>query len=160
MNGFEQEHFAVHSARAAVGGVMGGTHPLEIPDQFTVNSGMNVMGLRTERRLHRRANNRLGEIIRRGRAQRLIDVREMLAIEFVELAVVRGVMLRTVPPVPIATLGDEQFFKGELALLFGNCLRVLGVEVSRVVKVVPSTVVFRGTDPHVEVGVDPGTGYE
>ncbi len=66
----------------------------------------------------RAANNGLREIVRRSRAQRLIDVGEMLAIQLVELAVVSGMMLGPIPPIPVAALGDEKLFIGQGALRF------------------------------------------
>jgi hypothetical protein len=41
----------------------------------------------------------------------------MLAIELVEVAVVAGVVLGAVPPIPIAALGNQQFFERHFALL-------------------------------------------
>jgi hypothetical protein len=42
----------------------------------------------------------------------------MLAIKFVEVAIVGRVVLRPVPPVPIAALGNQNFVKCQLALRF------------------------------------------
>jgi len=36
----------------------------------------------------------------------------MLAVEFIEFAIIRRVMLGAVPPVPVTTLCDEKFFEG------------------------------------------------
>ena len=65
-------------------------------------------------------------------------------------------MLRAIPPVPVAAFGDQDFFKGDLPLLFPRLGSGLGIEVARVVKIVPGAVVFRRTNPDVEVSVNPG----
>ena len=65
-----------------------------------------------------------------------------------------------VPPVPVAALRDQYFFESQLALNPRSPRRILCVEVSRLVQVVPSTIVFGRADPDVEIGVDPGAGCE
>src|SRR5215469_11330749 len=84
----------------------------------------------------------------------------MFAIEFVEFAVIRRVVLRPVPPVPVAPLSDQQLFDRERSLLVRGALGGLRVEVSCVVEIIPGLVVLRRADPYIEVRVDPGSGYE
>ena len=84
----------------------------------------------------------------------------MLAIEFVELAIVGRLVLRAVPPVPVAAFGDQDLFKRQSSLRFADAIFVLFVKVTGVEEVVPGAIVFRRADPHVEVGVDPGAGHE
>ena len=69
------------------------------------------------------ADDRLRQIVGRACTQRLIDVRKMLAVELVEFAVVGRMVLRAVPPVPVAAFGDQDFFKGQFALLLGGSRR-------------------------------------
>src|SRR6478752_9507272 len=105
------------------------------------------MGLRSKRGLNRPPDNGLCQIVGRGCSQRLIHIRKMLAIEFVEFAVVGRMMLRAVPPVPIAAFGNEQFFERKLTLFLRTVRRGLLVEIARVVEVVPCLVVFGSADP-------------
>src|SRR5260370_41504843 len=79
----------------------------------------------------------------------------MLAIEFVKVAVVGRVVLWSVPPVPVATFGDEQFLERQLALFVRTTQRSLGVEIAGVVKIIPGAIVLRRTDPYIEICVDP-----
>jgi hypothetical protein len=82
----------------------------------------------------------------------------MLAIKFVELAVIPGMVLRSIPPVPIAALGDEQFFERKLALRLRRAGCSFGVEVPGVVEIIPGSVVLGSADPHIKIGIDPGAG--
>src|SRR5260370_1606622 len=79
----------------------------------------------------------------------------MSAVELVEVAVVRRMVLWTVPPVPVAALCNQDFLKRQLTLRFARTGRILVVELAGMMKVIPGTVVLRSTDPHVEVGVNP-----
>src|SRR5438874_6962240 len=69
-------------------------------------------------------------------------------------------VLRTIPPIPVAAFGDKQFFERQFALLLRTMLRRLLVEVASMVKIVPGLVVFRRADPDIEVGVNPGAGRQ
>src|SRR5215470_3309164 len=119
---------------------------------------MNVMDLRSKRGFNDAADDGLGKVVRRSRPERLIHIRKMLAIELIELAIVGRVMLRAVPPVPVAAFGNEQLFERQLPLLLRTIRCCLFVEVARVVEVVPRLVVFGSTDPDVEVGMNPRAG--
>src|SRR5215469_4175690 len=100
------------------------------------------------------------EVVGRISIQEFVNVREVLAIQHVEIAVVGRRMLGSVPPVPVAALGNQQFLVGK-ALLFSACgAGMMVVEVSGLGEVVPGEIVFRSADPNVEVGVDPGTRNE
>src|SRR5256885_17229488 len=83
----------------------------------------------------------------------------MLAIELVEVSIVRGMVLGAIPPIPITALSDEQFLIRQLARGFFGARRSFVVEIARCLQEVPSFVVFGSADPDVEVGVDPGTGH-
>ncbi len=104
---------------------------------------------------HRAAENGLRQIVRRARSQRLINIGKMLAIEFVEFAVVGRMMFRAIPPVPVAAFGDQDFFESQLPLRFAGRRSSLGIKIAGVVEIVPGAVVFRRTDPDVEIGVNP-----
>ena len=80
----------------------------------------------------------------------------MLAVEFVEFAVVGGMVLRAIPPVPVTAFGDQDFFEGQLPLRLAGRGSSLGIEIAGVVEIVPGAIVFRSADPDVEVGVNPG----
>src|SRR5271167_366796 len=79
----------------------------------------------------------------------------MFAIQLVEVAVIGRVMLGTVPPVPVATFRNQQFLPGESALLGRNPMRMAVIIIASFGQKVPGTVVFRGPDPDIEVGIDP-----
>src|SRR6202166_1633428 len=79
----------------------------------------------------------------------------MLAVKLVKVAVVCGVMLGAVPPVPVAALGDQKFFICELALFFRRAGRRLLIEIASVIEIVPSLVILGRPDPNVKVGIDP-----
>src|SRR6185437_11501666 len=64
-------------------------------------------------------------------------------------------VLWAVPPVPIAAFSDQQLFIRELLLLGAGRRSAMRVEVPCFGEVVPGEVIFRRSDPHVEVGVDP-----
>src|SRR4029077_13212073 len=80
--------------------------------------------------------------------------------ELVKFLVVSRVVLRSVPPVPVATFRDQNFFKGQLALSFGRATLRLGIKISSMIQIVPRAVVFGSTDPHVEVSVNPRAWYQ
>src|SRR5580698_685170 len=84
----------------------------------------------------------------------------MLAVEFVKIVVVGRMVLRSVPPVPVAALGNQDFLKGEPLLSFAGAGRILGVELARVVQIVPSTVIFGSANPNVEVGMNPRARHQ
>ena len=53
---------------------------------------------------------RARQFLGRRKAERAINVGEMLPVQFIELDAVLGNMLRPIPPAPIAAFGDQQFF--------------------------------------------------
>src|SRR5258708_34179219 len=81
----------------------------------------------------------------------------MIPIQGVELGTVGGIVLGTVPPVPVAALGDEQFFVSQAPLLLGDT-RGLVVRLARAQQILPSLVVLFGADPDIEIGAYPGSG--
>ena len=116
---------------------------------------MNVRHLWSKRRPSHPTQNGLGQVIRRARTQRLIDIRQMLAIKLVKLPIVGRVMLRPVPPVPIAAFRNQDLFKSQLALRFTRLRPRLCIKIPRMVKVVPRPVVLRRPNPNIEISVDP-----
>src|SRR5580658_10792482 len=103
---------------------------------------MYISALRRERRPSHSPDDRLGQIIRRRPAQRLVNIRQVFAVEFVKITVVRRVVFRAIPPVPIAPLGDQYLFKRQLALFLGYVRSGLSIEISRLIQVVPRLVVL------------------
>src|SRR5438270_11494217 len=116
---------------------------------------MNICGLGRELRLLKTARDGLDQRVRRGAAQRQINVGKMFAVELVKVAIILRVVLRAIPPVPVAAFSNEQLFKGKLLLLRQSLVRVLGKEIARSGKLVPGGVVFRRPDPDIEVGINP-----
>ena len=155
VQGLQQEEAAMHAAAAAVTAERCRAHPVEVAAHLAVNRGMHVGRLRREGRTGQRTADGPGKMIGRHAAERGVDVGKMLAVKLVEVAVVGRVMLGTVPPVPVATLGDEQLLPGEGALLGGGLGGVFVVKVAGLAEVIPTAIVLRRADPDVEVGVDP-----
>src|SRR5208283_6199441 len=147
----QQELFSVHGASTLIGGEDGGAHPFEVANLVAAYAGMNVGGLRSEGRTHFAGSNGLCQVIRGRGSECLVDVRKMLAIEFVKVAVVGRVMLGAVPPVPVAALGNHDFFEGQLALRLAGASGVLRIKFARVVQIVPGSIVFGSANPDVEV---------
>ena len=81
---------------------------------------MDIGALRRERRPRHSSADRLRQIIRRRSTQRLVNIRQVLAVELVEVAIVRGVVFRPVPPVLVAALRDQDFFQRQLSLFLGR----------------------------------------
>src|SRR5262249_50725164 len=108
----------------------------------------------------------IGEFIGSDLSKREIDSGEVLAVERIEFRIVRGAVLRTVPPAPVAAFGGEQRFFGFFQRIFGWSARRFAIErilsvfesVGPVPEPSPSGNVFSVADPHVEVGVDPRSG--
>ena len=95
----------------AIGDIAGRSHPVKITRNCGLDTRTNVGGLRNNPRLgYIPTGNRLRQIIGRRSPQRLIDIRQVLAIKLVEIAVICGMVLRAVPPVPIAALGNQELF--------------------------------------------------
>ena len=82
----------------------------------------------------------------------------MFAVKFVEFAIIGGVVFRAVPPVPVATFGNKNFFESEFALGLAGARGTLRIELARMMEVVPGAIVFGSTDPDIEVSVDPRAG--
>jgi len=102
----EQEGLSMHGGIAMVGTVVGCADPIEVSGCVAIHRGRDVCGLIDKTRDGLGPNERLGEIFRRRRTKRLVNVGEMLAIEFVEINVIGGMMLGTVPPVPVTAFGN------------------------------------------------------
>lgn len=86
----------------------------------------------------------------------MVNVRQVLAVKLIKIAVVRRMMLRPVPPVPIAAFRNEDLVKGELPLLFGGPGSSARIKIAGMMQVVPGAVVLGSANPHVEVRIDPG----
>ena len=84
----------------------------------------------------------------------------MLAVEAVEIHAVCRRVLRAVPPVPIATFGDEQLFKGQRTSLFTHLIFDAIIGLTRPQKVFPGKVVLFGANPDIEIRIDPRGGED
>src|SRR5215469_9678715 len=84
----------------------------------------------------------------------------MLAVELVEVAVIRRVMLRPIPPIPVTALGDQDLVKRQLALRLSGPSRILRIELARVIEVIPCTIILRRADPYIKVRVDPRSWHQ
>src|SRR5512142_460435 len=141
-NCVEHELRAVHGTGAAVSGVHGGSHPVEVTGDASVDVGGDIGRLGRHGRASGGRGDRLRQIIGRFGPERVVNVREVRAVERVEVPIAGGVVLGTVPPVPVAALGDEQFFIRQLALRFGDLGRVLFVKVTGFGEIVPGAIIF------------------
>ena len=88
-------------------------------------------------------------------AERAIDVREMTAIQPVKIGPVGRIVFGTVPPAPVAALGNHDLFERQAPVLFGHALCIL-VRLPRIQQALPGLIVLFGANPHVEIRVDPG----
>ena len=132
-----------------------GTQPFKVLNIFPVYFRMDICGLRSELRFGMRACNGLRQHVRRRTAQRKIDIGKMLAIELIQFAIVRGMVLRAIPPIPVTTFRDQQFFISQGGLLCGNLVGIGGKEIACCSELVPRYVIFRRADPNIEIRVDP-----
>ena len=71
-----------------VGGIDRGAHPFEVTHHVAGDSRMNVGTLVKKRGPRHAGHNRLRKVVGWARAQGLINVGEMFAVEFVEFAIV------------------------------------------------------------------------
>ena len=156
-NGVQQKLPAVHGAGALVRSVAGRAHPLEVSADQSVHPGAHISRLRNIAGAHNSADDRGVQLFRRNSFEGVVHVGEMPAIEFVEVAIVGRVMLRPVPPVPVAALGDEQLFPRQFALRRRNFLRMAVVIIAGFGEQVPGAIIFGRANPDVEVGIDPRT---
>src|SRR5262249_39089051 len=132
-------------------------HPVKVSSGGRLDLWTDVSGLRDDASPPDvPTGDRLREMIRRSGAQRLIDVREMLAIELVKVTVVGRMVLRTIPPVPVAAFGNQYLFEGESAGFIVCSRRLLRIKITRGREIVPGEIIFGRSDPDVEVRVDPG----
>src|SRR5579871_80444 len=111
---------------------------------------------------------RLGQIVRRIHSERDINSRQMLSIQCVKFRVVRGAVLRAVPPAPVAAFRREQRFFGScerfdswraLPAFFLSRLRA-SVSFARVPQKFPGRDVLAASDPDIEICIDPGRGKD
>ena len=69
-------------------------------------------------------------------------------------------VLWPVPPVPVAALGNQQFFVRQFALRLGSLCRILFVKRARMKKVIPGTIILGRANPDVEIRRDPRAGKD
>ena len=109
---------------------------------------------------HESAGDGDGQLFRRHSFECRIYVGKMPAIQLIEVTIIGGMVLRAIPPVPVAAFGDEQLFPRQLALRFRNAIGVAIIVLARLRKQVPGLIVFGRANPYIEVRVDPRTGNE
>ena len=129
ISGVQQEGFTVHGGGTPVGGVSSGPHPVEVAGERGIQPGRDIVALWGKRRFGVTADDWLGEHIGRRGAQGLIDIGKMLAIQLIEFPVVGGVMFGAIPPVPVTTFGDQEFFIGQIPLFRRGLLRIFAEEI-------------------------------
>src|SRR3954447_12076054 len=100
------------------------------------------------------------QIIWRIGAQQPENIRKMAAVQFIEIAIIGGMVFRAVPPVPIASFCYQEFLIGELLIAIGDIVGLTRVEVASFSEIIPRQIVFGSADPDVEVRVDPRTWHQ
>src|SRR6185369_6325769 len=68
-------------------------------------------------------------------------------------------MLGTVPPVPVAALGDQQLLVSQFSSLLRSLWRRI-IGLSRAQQILPGFVVLLSADPDIEISADPGGGKD
>src|SRR5580692_1104424 len=64
-------------------------------------------------------------------------------------------VLRSIPPVPVAALCNQDFLESQLSLSFARLRRMDGIKFARMMEVIPGAVVLGSANPDIEVRVDP-----
>src|SRR6266478_7799263 len=109
--------------------------------------------------LHGNLEDGAREFFRRIFPKRAVYVRQMAAIQPVEIGTVRRIVFRAVPPAPIAAFGNQQFFKGQPPVLVGDTGSTIK-SLSRLEQIFPSLVVLFGADPYIDILIDPRAGKD
>src|SRR5215469_18548282 len=109
---------------------------------------------------HESASDGDGQLFRWHSFECRIYVGKMPTIQLIEVTIIGGMVLRAIPPVPVAAFGDEQLFPRQLALRFRNAVGVAIIVLARLRKQVPGLIVFGRANPYIEVRVDPRSGNE
>ncbi len=135
--------------------VLAGAQPLEVGRHLAIDGGVYGTGGRHADIRRRDSQDGPRKFLRRRQVQKTVDVGQMAAVELVELYAIGRLVLRAVPPAPVAAFGDQQFLVRQAAVAFGDA----GGDVvcgAGAQQLGPGLVVFLGADPDIEVGVDPG----
>ena len=114
VNFLHQELLAVHGAAPLIDVVNAGAHPLEIGGDLAIDHRPDRPRGRHQHGGQRHAQDGARKLLGRHQVQEAVDVGEVAAVELVELRAVGGLVLRSVPPAPVAALGDEQLFISHL----------------------------------------------
>ena len=64
-------------------------------------------------------------------------------------------VFRTIPPVPVTALGNQQFFKSQLFLCGRDLTGIFIEKIAGRRQMVPGEIVFRGANPNIEICVNP-----
>src|SRR5215469_11287630 len=83
VNGVEEKLFAVHRAGPLIGGVAGRTHPLKVPADKPIDACAHVRSLRIVAGANHSTDDRGAQFFWRNTLKRVINVRQMFAIELV-----------------------------------------------------------------------------
>ena len=98
--------------------------------------------------------------MRRILPHKMIDVDQMLAKECVEGVFFNSMMIVSVPPEPVAALGDQKLFENLSALCFVKCCFDFFIRLARLINQLPRPVLLRMPDPDVEISPDPAAGFK
>ncbi len=135
--------------------VLGCAQPIEVAHDLAVDPRMDIRHLLGELDPGGSPSDRTRKIVRRVLPQCQVYVRQVFTVQLIEVAVVGGMVLRSIPPIPVAALRDKQFFVGQPALLLRRLRGAVLIDFARCMQVVPRQIVFRRSDPYVEIGIDP-----
>ena len=92
-----------------------GAQPLEVRRHFAIDRGADGAGGRDAHIRRGDPQDRPRELLRRRQVQEAVDVGQMAAVELVELDAIGRIVLRAVPPAPVAAFGDQQFLERQAA---------------------------------------------
>src|SRR5258708_16201702 len=140
--------FAMHRRRASLAGVYRCSQPVEVTQVFAVDYRMNVGSLWRDLHHGITARDWLGQHVRWGGPQSVIDVRKMLAVELVKLAIIGGVVLRFIPPVPVTAFSFHQLFFCHTLLLMGRLSCVL-IQILLAHLILLPSLIYPPSPPHI-----------
>ena len=151
---------SMHGAGTRVGTVASGAYPFEIRRDLAIQRDVDGIPRKVVNfAALLDAKDGAGECFGRHQAECAVDIDQMIAIELVEFGAIFGTMLGAVPPIPVAAFGNQQLFVGQFSGAFEDTLGLI-VGPPRRQQQRPRLVVLFGSDPDVEVCVDPGAGED
>ena len=151
----------VHGAAKLVALNPASAEPLEKVGLPTVDSRSDEVGGFQHTNLTRRLADRSHQRYGRFKTNCLPDILQVLAKEIIKYLEVLSLMIFTVPPTPVRTLGNVNFLPGQFRL----CLIEVRVTIQKINQLIagcaqeiPSRVVFLVAYPDAKIVIDPGTG--